>query len=124
MNDHPLTVEVVRLQADRFGDAQAGGVTRGQDGAMLQAADALEEVENFLRTEDHGKFLRLLGRRDHLLERPLSFERNFIEEAEGGDGRTNRNGRQLPFVGEIDLIPADLFRSQFLGGLVEVARKQ
>jgi hypothetical protein len=80
--------------------------------------------KNFLRTEDHGKFLRLLGRRDHLLERPLSFERNFIEEAEGGDGRTNRNARELPFVREIDLITADLFRSQFLGGLVEVARKQ
>ena len=74
-----------------------------------------------LRTD--REFLRLLRCRDHLLERPLSFERDFVEEAEGGDRRTNGNGRQLPFVGEIDLIAADLFRPQFLGGLVEVARK-
>jgi hypothetical protein len=45
MNDHPLAVEVVRLQADRFGNPQSGGVTGGQDGAVLQAADAVEKME-------------------------------------------------------------------------------
>ena len=99
MYDHPLTVDIIRLQVDRFGDAQSGGVTGGQDRAMLQAADAIEKVKNLLRAEDHGKLLRLLGRRNDFLNKPLSFERDLIEEAEGGDGRQNRSGASfLSFV--------------------------
>ena len=52
-HDHSLAVDITGLEADGFGDAQAGGVTGSQDGTMLGTADAFQEVENFLRAQDY-----------------------------------------------------------------------
>ena len=41
---------------------------------------------DFLRAEDDGQLLRLLRRRDDLLEGPLLLERHLVEEAQRGDG--------------------------------------
>src|SRR6266705_2716296 len=53
-NHHPRAVNVRYGESNRFRDAQAGRVARGQDGAMLGAGDAVEKLENFLRAQDYG----------------------------------------------------------------------
>jgi hypothetical protein len=57
---HPLVVERAGLQADGFGDAQAGGVAGRQDRLVFDAFDAAEKLEN-LRSAENGNFLGCLG---------------------------------------------------------------
>ena len=52
-----------------LGNAQAGGVAGGQDGVVLDVVDAAEEPHD-LKAEDDRQLLRLLGRRENLLEGP------------------------------------------------------
>ena len=67
-DDHALAVDIGGLQANGFGDAQARRVAGGQDRAMLGAAHTVEKLEDFLRAQNDGQFLRLLGRGDDVLE--------------------------------------------------------
>lgn len=55
--------------ADRFRDAQAGGIASGQDGVVFDVEDATEEPLNFLGTEDDRQPLRLLRKREELFRR-------------------------------------------------------
>src|SRR5512141_1601258 len=45
-DDHALTVDIGGLQADGFGDAQAGGVASRQNRPMFGAAHAGQKVED------------------------------------------------------------------------------
>src|SRR5260370_35579532 len=57
------------------------------------------------------------------LRRGVLFEGHPIEEAKRGGGHADRNYPQLLFVGQVDLIGTNLFRSQQLWGLGEVPCK-
>ena len=74
------------FRANGLGDAQAGRVAGGQDGAMFRAPDAIEKVKHFFWAEDNGQFLRLLGSRDDVFKGPVLIEGDLIEKAESGDG--------------------------------------
>src|SRR3954447_16925059 len=73
-DDHALTVDIGGLQADCFRDAQAGGVARRQNRPMFGAAHAAQKLEDLLRAQDYRQSLRLLRRRDDVLEAPVLFE--------------------------------------------------
>ena len=60
-NDHPTVVDSGGLQANGFRDPQAGSVTGGEDHAMLASIDAAKEVYDFLRAQNDGQLLGLLG---------------------------------------------------------------
>src|SRR5919106_1067429 len=77
---HSCTIDVRYLEANRFGDSQAGRVAGGQDGPMLVAADTLEKLEDFFRAQNDGQFLWFLGCRDDILERPVLLQRNLVEK--------------------------------------------
>jgi len=47
-----------------------------------------------------------------------------VKKAQGSHGQQDGTGGQLLLVGQIELIHADLFRPQPLGGLAEVACEQ
>src|ERR1700693_176001 len=49
-NDHALAIDIDGLQANGLGDAQAGRVASGQDGAMLGARDAIEKAQHLFWT--------------------------------------------------------------------------
>jgi len=105
---HALAVDIGGLQVDRLGDAQPGGVAGGQDRAMLGAADALEKMKNLLWAENNGEFLWLLGGWDDRIEGPVFFQGDLIEKAQGRNSDKDRTGRQLSFVGQVDLIGTDI----------------
>ena len=54
---------------------------------MFGAADALQKVEDLLRAQDNGQCLRLLGRRDNVLEGPVLLERDLVEEPRAATAR-------------------------------------
>ena len=59
---------------------------------MFAARHAAQKVEDLLRAQDHRQFLRLLRRRDDVLEGPVLLEGDLVEEAQGGDGDEDRTG--------------------------------
>src|ERR1700694_4869012 len=83
---HPLVVERAGLQANGFGDAQAGGVAGRQDRLVFDAFDAAEKLENLRSAENDRQLLGLPRSGDVRFQVPASLESNIVEEAEGGSG--------------------------------------
>ena len=81
-DDHAFAVDGGRCECDGFGDTQACGIARGQDGAMFPAVDAVQELKDFLRAEDIGQFLGRLGSWDDVIKGPVFFESDSVEEAQ------------------------------------------
>ena len=81
---------------------------------MLRAAHSTEKLQDFLWAQDNGQSLRLFGCRDHVVKRPLPFERDLVEESESGNGDKNRTRVQLPLIDEIYLVGPDLLWPQLL----------
>ena len=111
-NDHALAVDVGGLQADDLGDAQSRGVAGRQNRPMFGAAHAAQKVEDLLRAQDYRQFLRLLRRRDDVLEVPLLLEGDLVEEPQGGDGDEDGARRQLLLVGQVNLVGTYVLRAQ------------
>ena len=80
---------------------------------MLEALYAAQEMQDFFGTQDNGQFLRLLGRRDDVLQTPIPMKRHFIKETQGGYGDEDGTGSQLLFIGQIDLVRTNLLTSQY-----------
>lgn len=79
---------------------------------MLPHCETVKKPNDFLRAEDDRQFFRHLGgSRDHVCHAPVLFEGNPIEEAKRGVGNADRNYPQLLFVGQVDLMGTNLFRS-------------
>ena len=72
----------------------------------------LKKLQDLFRAQDNRQLLRLLGRRDDVFEVPILLEGDLVEEAQGGDGDEDRTGSQLLFVGQVDLVSADVLRAQ------------
>ena len=66
----------------------------------------------------------VLRRRDDVLEGPLLLEGDLVEEAQCRDCDEDGAGRQLFLVGQINLVGADVLRTQLFWRFVEVAREQ
>ena len=118
---HPFAVDGGHGQRNGLGDAQAGGVAGGQDGAMLRGLDRIEKLDHFLRAEHDRQRLRLLRRGDHVVEGPPLLKRDPIEEAQRRHGDEQRARCESAFGGQVDLIGADLLGTEALRGPVEVA---
>ena len=70
-------------------------------------------MQDFFRTQDNGQLLRLLGRRDDVFETPIPMKCDLVEKAQGGYGDEDGTGSQLLFVGQVDLVRANLLRAQY-----------
>src|SRR5215472_18102896 len=91
---------------------------------MLSAPDAVQKVKNLLGAQDDWQFLRLLGSGNHLVQRPIPFESDLVQETEGRHRHNDGVGGQFLFVRQIDLVGADLLGSQQFRRLVEVSREE
>ena len=118
-NDHSLTVDIGGFQADGLGDAQPGGVAGRQDRAMLELCTQLKKLQDFFRTQDNRQLLRLLGRRDDFFQGPVLMKRDFVEETKSGYGDEDGTGSQLLFVGQVDLVRANLLGPSSSGDLLK-----
>ncbi len=98
---HPLVVERAGLQANGFGDAQAGGVAGRQDRLVFDVFDTAEKMENFSSAENDRQFLGLPRSGDARFQVPASLEGNIVEEAKGGSGDDDRTRLQLPLVRQV-----------------------
>jgi hypothetical protein len=125
-NDHSLAVDGVGLQVDHFRDAHARSVASGQDRAVLDALRTLEKLLDFLRTEDKWTACCFLGSGRTTPRVQLFFECYLIEPL----WRKRSAGRRLCvsspdtaffLAGQIDLVRANLLRTQFSRRFTEVA---
>ena len=98
---HPLVVERAGLQANGFGDAQAGGVAGRQDRLVFDVFDAAEKMEHLRSAENNRQLLGLPRSGDARFQVPASLEGNIVEEAKGGSGDDDRTRRQLALVRQV-----------------------
>ena len=82
---------------------------------MLDAPDTGQKLQNFFLSQDNRQLLGLFGRWNYFFQVPGSMERDFVEETKSRYGYDNRAWSELPFVREINLVRANLLRSQYLG---------
>jgi hypothetical protein len=93
-DDHALAVDRAWLQTHRLRDAQPGGVADGEDDALLEAFNRVEEVGDFGRAHHGRKMLRpATAERQDVVEVPVALERGFVEEPQRRDGGADRAGR-------------------------------
>ena len=98
---HPLVVERAGLQANGFGDAQAGGVAGRQDRLVFDVFDAAEKMANLRSAENDWQLLGLPRSGDARFQVSASPEGNIVKEAKGGSGYDDRTRRQLPLVRQV-----------------------
>ena len=121
---HAPAVDVGRAQADGLGDAESRRVAGGQDDARAEDGDRIEKGDDLLGAGDHGQLGGLLGRGQDLGDVPVLLQRDTVQEAQRGDGHGDRAGGETLPGGEMDLVLADLLRSEQLGGLAEMTGKR
>src|SRR6516165_9370220 len=109
---HALAVDTLRLQPGRLGNTQAGGIACCQDRLVFEALDASKEVQHLLGAENDGQCLWCLWARNDLVEIPIEAERDAVEESKRRDGHVHRTWRQLLLVRQIDLVGADILRTE------------
>src|SRR5208283_973138 len=120
-DDHALAVDRGGLEADRFGNPQAGRVTHGQDHPMLQVVNGAQETRNLFLAQYDWKLLRLTAGGDVVLDIPRPFEGDGEQEPERGDGDDDRTGRKVSFLRQVDQIRPDLIWPKEFGRLAKVA---
>jgi hypothetical protein len=94
----------------QFGDPEAGGIEGGEDGSAGEFARGLQESRHFGRAQQGGQRLGPL-RVGNKLNHPGLLERDAVEEAERTDNLDNARPGEVPFLDEIQLILADMFRA-------------
>jgi hypothetical protein len=70
---------------------------------MLSDPDAVQKVKNLLGAQDDWQFLRLLRSGNHLVQRPILFEGDLVQETEGRYRHNNGVGSQFLFVRQVEL---------------------
>ena len=84
--DDWLPEDCAGFQPNSFRYTQACSVTGGQDYALFSTSNASEEMYDFLRAQNDGQFLRLLGKRKHIRKGPFPLEGDLVEEAKCRNG--------------------------------------
>ena len=107
-DDHTPAVDGAGSEPDGFGDPQTCRVTDGQNHAVLQFVDGREEARHFLLAQHDGQLLRLLARRDVVLDSPETLQCDGVEEPQGGDCDDDRTGCETPVVGQVEQVGANL----------------
>ena len=106
---HTAAVNIRDLELTEFGDPEAGGIERREDGACFEPAWGLEDGGDFRWAEDRREGFRPLGLRD---EHARLVEGDVVEKAQGTDGLHDERPRDVPLVDEIELILADVLGAQ------------
>jgi hypothetical protein len=109
---HALAINIRGFKTDCFRDAQPSGVAGRQDGAMFETLYAGQKLQDFFRTQNNGQLLGLLGRRDDFFHGPIPMKSDFVQETKSSYGDKDGTGSQFLFVCQVDLVRANLLRTQ------------
>ena len=115
-DDHPLALQVGQAKGAEFREPEPRGIERGEDGAMLQVTRGHQDGSDIGGAQDRGEPALPPGR-GNMFQHPLVPEGGVREEAESTDGLVKGGPGDLPVMGEIVLVGADVFRSQAIGGV-------
>jgi hypothetical protein len=107
---HTLTVEVGNLQMKGLAHAQSGAVHRAEDHVVRKGGSGFQNLQDLFRAKDHRQLVFLLGERDHF-DDPILLQSDVVEKPKGADRHGPAADPHLPFLGQVDLIAADLFRT-------------
>ena len=88
---------------------------------VLQALDRVEKPADLFGAHDDRKRLRLAAGRDSVVEVPVPPEGDLVEETDGRDRDQDRAGREMPVLGEMELVGPDVVRPEQVRRLAEVA---
>ncbi len=91
---------------------------------MLQHFHGIKKLPDLVAAQHDRQAMGLTAGRHDLLDVPLPPQRDLEEKAQRGDRDQDRAGRQLPLLGEMDLVAPDVGRTQQLGRFAEVASEQ
>ena len=109
---HAFAINISGFKTDCLRDAQPSGVAGRQDGAMFETLYAGQKLQDFFRTQNNGQLLRLLGSRDDFFHDPIPMKSDFVQETKSSYGDKDGTGSQFPFVCQVDLVKANLLRTQ------------
>jgi len=107
---HPLAVNVGGAQMHRFTDAHPGAVHGAEDDMVSKGGSRLQQLQDFLRTENDRQPMIFLGRGNEL-RRPIALQSNGVQEPEGANREYSGANGHLSLVRQVDLIGTDLFRA-------------
>jgi len=107
---HALAVEVGNPQMKGLAHAQAGAVHRAEDHLVRKGGSRFQKPQDLYRAKDHGQLVFLLGERDHF-DDPILFQSDAVEKPKGADRHCPAADPHFPFLGQVDLVAADLFRT-------------
>jgi hypothetical protein len=93
---HAPAIDRCRRQMDRLRNPQTRRVADGQDHAVLEALDSVEEFADLLRAHHDGKCLRPTAGWNDVIDVPSPLKRNLVEKADGGHRHADRAGREPP----------------------------
>src|SRR5271165_5809664 len=113
-DDHAPALDRGGFEVNCFGNPKAGRIADGQDHPMLLASHRVQELGHFLLAQHVGQFLGPLTGWDVLLNDPVPFERDGVEEPQRGNGDRDRTGSHLLVPRKVDLIGPDLLSAQAL----------
>jgi hypothetical protein len=102
VDGHPGAVDVADLEPDRLGDAQAGGVDRGQQRTHLRIGDGAQQALDLVLGKDGGQGIGLARQRD-LRRRLAVAEGGAVEEAQGAHDRADAAGLE-PAGDQVQLV--------------------
>ena len=110
MQDHPVAVDVGDLEPQGLAESQPRGVARGENHAVLGTRHAVEESNDLFGAQDDRQRLAALRQRQGV-DRPVSLERDLIEETQGRHGARHRCRRDLAVVDQVQLVGPDVLVS-------------
>ena len=75
-----------------------------------ETPESIEHPQDLFRAKDHRQLVFLLGERDHF-DNPIPLQSDVVEKPKGADRHGPAADAHLPFLGQVDLVAADLFRT-------------
>ena len=105
-----------------LGDAEAGGVSGGENGILFGVGDAFQKTGHLLGAQNHRQLLRRFRPGDEI-DTPGLLESDFVKETESRGDDDQTAGGQLPFTRQVNLVSADLLGPQKHRRFVEVPGK-
>jgi len=119
VNHHPLAVDIGDLKAAEFGAPDTRRVQGHEHGAVEEVTGRVDEVRDFLGTQDLRELARAFGPGD-VFEQITTLQRLDIEEAERGHMLLDSARVQLFLLKQVGLILAQVLRTELIGRLVKM----
>jgi len=119
VSHHALAVGIGDLKRAEFGARNTRRVQGHEHGAVEEVTGRVDEVRDFLGTQDLRELARAFGPGD-IFEQITTLQRLDIEEAERGHMLLDSARVQLFLLKQVGLILAQVLRTELIGRLVKM----